>query len=50
MNPQQALNLIEQALNMATTKGAFTMADVQAILQAMTVLKTAHPASDEAGS
>lgn len=39
MSKEQALALIEQALNAATSKGAFSMADVKAILDALTVLK-----------
>lgn len=39
MNKEQALNVIEQALNLATQKGAFQLADVQTIISALTVLK-----------
>lgn len=39
MTHEQALNTIEQALNLATQKGAFSMAEVQLILQALQTLK-----------
>lgn len=39
MTKEQALALIEQALNAATNKGAFNMADVKAILDALDILK-----------
>ena len=39
MTHEQALNTIEQALNLATQKGAFSMAEVQLILQALSVVK-----------
>lgn len=39
MNKEQALNVIEQALNLATQKGAFQLADVQTIIAALTILK-----------
>lgn len=39
MDKQQALALIEQALNIAAQKGAFTINDVEAILNAMKALK-----------
>lgn len=44
MEKQQALALIEQALNIATQKGAFTITDIEAILNAMKALK-----ADEGG-
>lgn len=40
MNKEQALNLIEQALNVATQKGVFNLTDVQAILNAISVIKS----------
>ncbi len=40
---EQALATIEQALNLATTKGAFTLADVEVILSALSVLKNDMP-------
>lgn len=39
MTHEQSLNTIEQALNLATQKGAFSMAEVQLILQALQTLK-----------
>ena len=39
MTNEQALQTIEQALNIAVQKGAFQMADVQVIINALTVLK-----------
>ncbi len=45
MNEQQALSLLEQALNVATQKGAYTLAEVAEILKALTTLKnTQHEA------
>lgn len=41
---QNALLLIEQALNIATQKGAFTITDIEAILSALKKLK-----DDESG-
>lgn len=43
MNTQQALQILEQALNQATTKGAFDLNEVAHILQALQVLKTPSP-------
>ena len=45
MTKEQAIQVIEQALNLATQKGAFTLVDAQAIINAITVLKT--PESNE---
>ncbi len=45
MNEQQALQLLEQALNLATQKGAFNMAEVVEISKALTILK--QPKEDE---
>lgn len=39
MEKQQALALIEQALNIATQKGAFTIAEIEVILEAYKALK-----------
>lgn len=39
MTSEQALQTIEQALNIAVQKGAYQMADVQVIINALTVLK-----------
>jgi hypothetical protein len=39
MTKQEALNIIEQALNIAVTKGAYTLGDTQAILSALLFLK-----------
>lgn len=40
MNTEQALQIIEQALNQATIKGAFNLNEVSQILQALSVLKS----------
>lgn len=42
MTPQQALNLLEQAVSIATQKGAYTLAEVAEILKALTTLKNTH--------
>ena len=39
MDKEQALQVIEQALNLATQKGAFNLADASQILTALNVLK-----------
>jgi len=39
MEKNQALSIIEQALNVATEKGSYDLAKVSAILQALNVLK-----------
>lgn len=39
MTKEQALALIEQALNVATTKGVYNMADVKAIVEALEKLR-----------
>ena len=39
MEKEKALQIIEQALNVATTKGAFSLADVAQILTALQELK-----------
>jgi len=39
MENEQALQIIEQALNVATTKGAFSLVDVSQILTALQSLK-----------
>lgn len=39
MEKNQALSIIEQALNVATEKGSYDLAKVNAILQALNVLK-----------
>lgn len=40
MTEEQALQIIEQALNGATLKGVYNLKDVATILQALEVLKT----------
>lgn len=40
MNPEQALKVIEEALNHATTKGAFNLADTSKIINSLMTLKT----------
>ena len=40
MNTEQALQIIEQALNQATLKGAFNLNEVSQILQALSVLNS----------
>jgi hypothetical protein len=39
MEKNQALSIIEQALNVATEKGSYDLAKVSVILQALNVLK-----------
>ena len=39
MEKEKALQVIEQALNVATTKGAFSLADVAQIIMALQALK-----------
>ena len=39
MSEEQAIQVIEQALNLATQKGAFNLADTSQILNALNVLK-----------
>lgn len=39
MNVQESLQLLEQALNLATQKGVFTMPEVVEISKALTILK-----------
>lgn len=39
MNKEEAIATIEQALNIATQKGAFNIADVEVILNALKALK-----------
>ena len=40
MTKDEALTTIEQALNLATSKGVFSLAEVQVILNALAVLKS----------
>jgi uncharacterized protein YfkK (UPF0435 family) len=40
MTKDEALTTIEQALNLATNKGAFSLAEVQVILNALASLKS----------
>ena len=39
MTQEQAISIIEQALNIATSKGVFNLADVDSILKAIIVIK-----------
>ena len=39
MKKEQAIQILEQALNQATQKGAFNLNEVSQILQALSVLK-----------
>jgi hypothetical protein len=39
MTHEQALNNIEQALNLATQKGAFSLAEIHIIIQSLLFLK-----------
>jgi hypothetical protein len=39
MNEEQAIHIIEQALNKATEKGSFNLVEVTQILQALSVLR-----------
>ena len=40
MNQEQAIVILEQALNQATQKGAFNLNEVSQILQALSVLNS----------
>jgi hypothetical protein len=40
MNPEQSLQVIEEALNHATTKGAFNLSDTSKIINSLMTLKT----------
>jgi len=42
MDNKQAIEFIEQAFNVAVTKGAFNMVDVNNILIALSVIKGNH--------
>lgn len=39
MNKEQAIQILEQALNAATQKGVYNLTDVETILNALTLLK-----------
>ena len=39
MDKEQAIQLIEQALNAATVKGAYSLKDVETILVALKIMK-----------
>ncbi len=39
MNKEQAIQILEQALNAATQKGVYNLADVETILNALSLLK-----------
>lgn len=39
MNPEQAIKIIEQALNQATKNGAFDLNEVAHLIQALQILK-----------
>ena len=39
MNKQEAINILEQALNAANLKGVYSLADIQTILTALEVIK-----------
>lgn len=43
LDKNQALDVIKQALNVATMKGAFNLIDVQNILDAIKILETKEP-------
>lgn len=40
MNPKQSLEVLENALNLATTKGAFNLAETNQIVNALMTLKS----------
>lgn len=46
-NKNQALEVIKQALNVATMKGAFNLMDVQNILEALVILETPDTPTSE---
>lgn len=39
MNKEQAIQILEQALNAATQKGVYNLNDVSTILQALQIIK-----------
>lgn len=39
MDKEQAINILEQALNAAALKGAYSLADIAAILNALNTIK-----------
>jgi hypothetical protein len=43
MNPEQAYKVLVDAINLATTKGAFNLQDVSTILAAIQVLEPKEP-------
>ncbi len=47
MNSEQALDVLEQALNIANKKGAFELKDSAVILTALNVLKLEFPKTEE---
>lgn len=40
MDKEQALQVIEEALNLATQKGAFNLNDASQVINALTILKS----------
>lgn len=46
MDAENSLQTIEQALNLATTKGCYNLADVSAILNALQSIKQALESTD----
>jgi hypothetical protein len=40
MNPEQAIQVIENALNLATTKGAFNLGETNEIVHSIITLKS----------
>ena len=46
MTPTEAVKTIEQALNAATLKGVYTLADTNQILVALNVLHSLVPATE----
>jgi hypothetical protein len=40
MDKQEAINILEQALNAANLKGVYSLADIQTILAALEIIKT----------
>lgn len=47
MTKEEAIKVIEQALNVATLKGTFTLTDIEIILKALQSLKSIATSYDE---
>jgi len=47
MNAEEAFQILEESLSHANTKGAFTLADAQVILNALSIIKPLTEKKDE---